>query len=80
MNRLLRQLRVLPLILLSVITFAGGCKASRVELVPPGEVLKAGPDLKGKVYRKQADGWHLSDRPVAVPEGWYLVPPEAVQP
>lgn len=59
-----------------------GCASGpRVALVPYGHILRAGPDLKGRVYLENAEGeWTLSANEVHVPEGWYLVDhPGAVQ-
>ena len=59
-----------------------GCASGpRVALVPYGHILRAGPDLKGRVYVENAEGeWTLSANEVHVPEGWYLVDhPGAVQ-
>lgn len=59
-----------------------GCASGpRVALVPYGHILRAGPDLKGRVYVEDAEGnWTLSANAVQVPEGWYLVDhPGAVQ-
>jgi hypothetical protein len=54
-----------------------GCAQQRTVLVPPGEVVKAGPGgLRGRVYVRTAAGWELSRNTVSVPEGWYAVPPE----
>lgn len=53
-----------------------GCVNPRIVLVPPGEVIKVGPDVKGKVYVNTDDGWQLSQNKVTIPEGWYALPPE----
>lgn len=62
----------------------GGCELlrpgnPRTVLVPPGEVLKAGPDMNGRVYVRTPAGWELSDDKVNIPEGFYIVPPEVAQ-
>lgn len=59
-----------------------GCASGpRVALVPYGHILRAGPDVRGRVYVENAEGeWTLSANEVHVPEGWYLVDhPGAVQ-
>jgi hypothetical protein len=38
-----------------------------------------GPQVRGKVYVKTADGWQLGDNEVRIPEGWYCVPPSFVE-
>ena len=38
-----------------------------------------GPEVRGKIYTKTADGWQLGDNEVKIPEGWYCVPPSFVE-
>lgn len=64
------------LILSLLILCVSGCANPRVVLVPPGEVIKVGPDIKGRVYVNTDKGWQLSDNKVTIPEGWYVLPPE----
>lgn len=64
----------LILILLSLCV--SGCVNPRVVLVPSGEVIKVGPNVKGKVYVNTDDGWQLSQNKVSIPEGWYALPPK----
>lgn len=64
-------------ILLCAAICAAGCAMPRTVLVPPGEVIKAGPGgLRGRAYVRTGNGWELSRDAITVPEGWYAVPPE----
>lgn len=80
-----RSLKMLALLMLLCGSISvGGCDLlkrgnPRTVLVPPGEVLKAGPDLRGHVYVRTDAGWELSDDTVSIPEGFYIVPPEVAQ-
>lgn len=58
-----------------VLAFSAGCASGpRVALVPHGNVLRTGPDMRGRVYVEDENGeWVLSSNRVEVPEGWYLV-------
>ena len=58
------------------IVCVSGCAAPRTVLVPPGEPVKIGPKVKGKVYVLTDNGWELSANPVVIPEGWYALPPK----
>lgn len=55
---------------------ASGCAAPRTVLVEPGQPVKIGPAVKGKVYVLTDKGWELSANAVTIPEGWYALPPE----
>lgn len=66
----------LALLTLSATLFASGCGGSRVVLVPQGEVVRIGPGVRGRVYHYDGTAWELSRNAVAIPEGWYAVPPE----
>jgi hypothetical protein len=64
-----------------------GCVTSqpRVVLIPPiitnpdtlepTDIVKVGPNTKGRIYVRTKNGWELSDNAIILPEGWYLVPP-----
>lgn len=65
----------LLLLLTSVSVFATACASGkRVVLVDPDKtILRAGPDMKGRVYHKNRDGaWELSRNRVTISEGWYI--------
>ena len=57
--------------------FALGC--GRTVLVREGSPMRIGPAAKGRIYTRQGGEWILSDDRVAIPEGWYLVPPSFVE-
>jgi hypothetical protein len=59
------------------LAFASGC--ARTVLVSEGSPIRTGPNIKGRVYHRTAEGWELSDNCVQVPEGWYCVPPSFVE-
>jgi hypothetical protein len=73
--RILRKLMMPLALLTSAMLLSAGCASGkRVVLVDPDKtILRAGPDLKGRVYFKNAEGtWELSRNPVTISEGWYL--------
>ena len=53
-----------------------GC--SRVVLVSESSPIRIGPDCRTKVYTLIDGEWRLGDNRVAIPEGWYVVPPSYV--
>ena len=57
--------------------FAAGC--SRTVLVPEGSPFRIGPETKARVYARDGGEWVLSENRVAIPEGWYCVPPSFVE-
>jgi hypothetical protein len=59
------------------LAFATGC--TRTVLVSESSPIRMGPEIKGRVYTKTADGWKLSDNEVKIQEGWYCVPPSFVE-
>lgn len=72
-----RQLKLLmpKLLLASLIVCASGCMSGkRVVLVNPEQtILRAGPNMKGRVYVKNEEGeWELSRNQVTISEGWYI--------
>jgi hypothetical protein len=59
------------------IACASGC--TRVVLVSESSPIRTGPDMSGRVYVRDDNGWRLSDNAVTIPEGWYCVPPSFVE-
>lgn len=59
------------------LAFANGC--TRAVLVSESSPIRTGPDMRGRVYVRSADGWQLSENAVTIPEGWYCVPPSYVE-
>ena len=53
-----------------------GC--SRVVLVTEASPIRIGPDCRVQVYTLIDGEWRLGDNRVAIPEGWYVVPPSYV--
>ena len=62
-----------------VIGFALGCGTSRTVFVPEESPMRVGPDARFRVYHRVAGEWTLSSNRIAIPEGWYLVPPSYVR-
>jgi hypothetical protein len=60
-----------------VLAFASGC-GPRTVLVPESSPVRIGPNVKGHVYIRENGEWTLSANDVAIPEGFYLVPPSYV--
>jgi hypothetical protein len=64
---------VLPLLILG----SGiGCGGTKVLLPQSGALVRAGPDMKGRVYQWDGEAWVLSANKVQIPEGWYIGPIE----
>jgi hypothetical protein len=62
-----------------VIGFALGCGSSRTVFVPEESPMRVGPDARFRVYHRVGGEWTLSANRIAIPEGWYLVPPSYVR-
>lgn len=64
--------------LLALLALAGGCGSFSPRVVTPktGDPLRAGPDLRGRVYAWTGAAWELSGNDVQIPEGWYCWNPE----
>ncbi|MGA1225393.1 MAG: hypothetical protein ACO31E_12610 [Phycisphaerales bacterium] len=62
------------LTLLAAIGSATGCGGTRVSLFGSDAIVRAGPDVRGKVYVWTGEAWELSGNSVQVPEGWYIGP------
>jgi hypothetical protein len=69
--------RIMILSVAPVLAFASGC-GPRTVLVPESSPVRIGPNVKGRVYVREGDEWTLSANDVAIPEGFYLVPPSYV--
>lgn len=41
-------------------------------LLPESGVVRAGPDVRGRVYEWTGTEWELSSNKVQVPEGWWM--------
>lgn len=69
--------RIMILSVAPVLAFASGC-GPRAVLVPESSPVRIGPNVKGRVYVREGNEWTLSANDVAIPEGFYLVPPSYV--
>tara|TARA_R100001460_G_scaffold76048_1_gene117157 strand:+ start:481 stop:789 length:309 start_codon:yes stop_codon:yes gene_type:complete len=60
------------LVLLSIMLGSVGCQSSSVVFVEESDgLVRLGPDVRGKVYYWDGEGWSLSSSVVRLPEGWY---------
>lgn len=75
-----RKLWTLILGLTLLLVLASGCVSGRVVLVSEGTPTRLGPDVKARIYVLIDGTWTLTDDAVALPEGWYLLPPSFVKP
>lgn len=70
------QRLILSLFLIaSVIIGTTSCGSTRAVLVPPGDLIRIGPDVEGRIYLWDGSQWVLSDNEVEIPEGWVAGPP-----
>lgn len=72
--------RTLIGIVLLSIALGSGCAGGRTVLVADDSPLRIGPGATGTVYRLIDGERRLSPDRVALPEGWYVVPPRFVHP
>ena len=68
------------LILFSASLCMIGCGSTRAIFVGSGSIARIGPDVEGKIYVKVDGQWVLTDKNVAIPEGYYIVPPKNLDP
>ena len=60
---------------LGIILSLSACATKTVVLDRQSDVVRLGPNVRGKVYVwKKETGWTLSGK-VTLPEGWYAGPP-----
>lgn len=58
--------------MISALAFAVSCGTTRVVFIKTSsDVVRLGPDVRGKVYFRQDGEWVLSKNTVKLPEGWY---------
>jgi len=65
---------MLKLLMILGISFLSGCVSTRVVFINPSDdVIRIGPNVKGKVYyyNKEEQAWQLSTNKSLIPEGWY---------
>lgn len=52
---------------------AAGCAGPRMVFVPSADApVRAGPDMRGRIYVWTGTKWELSRNRVSVPEGFYI--------
>ena len=60
------------LLLTSTAIFFMGCGSTKVVFVDThAQMVRIGPDVKGKVYVLKNGEWILSKNKMHLPEGWY---------
>jgi len=70
------QRLILSLFLIGSVTIGmTSCGTTRAVLVPPGDLIRIGPDVEGRIYLWDGSQWVLSDNEVEIPEGWVAGPP-----
>ena len=60
---------------LAALCLSGCANGRRVVIIDPSkkdEVLRTGPNIKGRVYFWNGDSWELSRGRVEIPEGLYI--------
>jgi len=68
-TRLLRKFAKL-LTLLFVGNIVTGCGTTRAVFIKDGDLIRIGPNVKGRVYILKNGEWLLT-KPIKLPEGWY---------
>lgn len=69
---------MLTAVLICWLILGVGCGSGRTVLVSEDSPIRTGPDVAGRVYQMVDGEWQLSGNRVAIPEGWYIVPPRFV--
>ena len=65
------------LLLLAVTLGSKGCGGTKVLMPQSGAMVRAGPDVKGRVYHWDGSRWVLSANKLQIPEGWFIgAPPD----
>lgn len=60
------------ILLISAVAFFAGCGSTRVVFVDTqAQMVRIGPDVKGRVYVLKDGEWVLSKNKMHLPEGWY---------
>ena len=60
------------LLLISITTILMGCGSTKVVFVDTqSQMVRIGPNVKGKVYVLKNGEWVLSKNNMQLPEGWY---------
>ena len=68
----LRMKVIKTLLLISAATILMGCGSTKVVFVDTqAQIVRIGPNVKGKVYVLKNGDWVLSKNNLHLPEGWY---------
>ena len=60
-------------IAIALVMLAAGCAGPRVVFLPATDApVRAGPDMRGRVYVWTGSTWELSRNRVDIPEGFYI--------
>jgi hypothetical protein len=70
LTRLLRSCALLSTILFAA-SIVTGCGTTRAVFISDGDLIRIGPNVKGRVYVLQGGQWVLTKKPTLLPEGWY---------
>jgi hypothetical protein len=73
--RRIQRLTLSLFLIMCVSILMTSCGTTRAVLVPPGDLVKIGPDVRGQVYTWNGNDWILSDNKIVIPEGWLCGPP-----
>lgn len=73
------RLLIAALFAAAALAYASGC--ARTVLVPESAPIRIGPETRARIYAidPESKQWRLSENRVAIPEGWYCVPPSFVE-
>ena len=69
-----RPTRTLPMLcaMIFVLAFGISCGSSKVVFIhESSDVVRLGPEVRGKVYFLRDGKWVLSKNKVTLPDGWY---------
>lgn len=73
----LRPRRLIPAFCAGLVAASAvGC--GRTVLVNDAAPIRLGPNVRARIYLYNGTDWELSQNAVALPEGFYLVPPRFV--
>jgi hypothetical protein len=70
-KRLMQKL-LTPFAMIFAMAFVISCGSTRVVFIhQSSDVVRMGPEVRGKVYFLRDGKWVLSQNKVTLPEGWY---------
>lgn len=53
------------------VVFATGCGTTKTIFIDQSDLVRIGPDVRGRVYVRVDGEWILGKNRVRLPEGWY---------